>query len=95
MCSLAQQQEEWKAITTAVMTNPQLQQMMQDPEAMEKIVRPFPLFSFFFFSFFFHLKLQLQQMMQDPEAMKKTVRSGSLFVFFFSAIYASNEETFY
>jgi len=31
-------QEEWKAITTAVMTNPQLQQMMQDPEAMEKIL---------------------------------------------------------
>jgi len=31
-------QEDWKAITTAIMTNPQLQQMMQDPEALEKIM---------------------------------------------------------
>jgi len=30
--------DEWITITAAIMNNPQLQQMMQDPEAMEKIM---------------------------------------------------------
>jgi hypothetical protein len=30
--------EEWSAITQAIMKNPQLQQMMQDPNAIDKIV---------------------------------------------------------